>query len=257
MCTRDADPVTAAAAIETGSDGHVVIGLPGCAGDVPLVDALRWLEGAGAARLTFALPVPADPLGVAHPGDFGTAATEAGAGIIATTHRAGTFGWVPVLDERGSSYRGWRWRLFATETPSAAQLPEEPLRLLDQADRQLRRALRAATDTLAAADLTRWRAEATSGRAAAAAALERHLGPWPARWPPAARALSEQAFALLHVLGVAEQDTGGASASVQRKRGEVLRELSRAVRAAAIVSFDVPAAAALRSAPQVGHGEHR
>ena len=259
---RDPDAVVAAAAatIETGSDGHRVVGLPGelpgagvpGAGvsgvEVPLVEALRLVLAAGVVRAALAFPQPGDPLGVGASSEFGAAATEAGAGVALTTRRLGDLGWVPHRDERGSSYHGWRWQVVVLPPAPAPALPAEPLRLIDQAERGLRRAMRAAGDELAELDLARWRPEAAAGRERATAALRRHVGGLPAGWPPAARALTNHALALWRALAVVLADEGAASASAAQLRAAALSDLSHAVREAVVVSFGVPAAMLLHHA---------
>ena len=233
----------AASAIEGGSDGHVVEGLPGATSDVPVVDALALLRRSAVRAVTLVLPVAGDPLGCGDVSPFTNTAVLAGQGV-AIESDVGCVGWVPEPDLRGSSYRGVRWRVHLGSAVNPA-LTMTPDRIIEQADRALRRALREATETLGTLDLAQWRTEAAAGRAAADIALRSRVRSLPAGWPPAARELGQRALALWRVLRVASADSGAASASASTARTQALRPLSRAVREAAMVAFNVPAAALL------------
>ncbi len=68
----------------------------------------------------------------------------------------------------------------------------DPLHVVEQADRALGRALREATNELAALDLAQWRPEVAAGRKEAEAALRAAGQRFPPGWPPPARALAER-----------------------------------------------------------------
>jgi hypothetical protein len=235
-----------AEAIQAGTDGHVVDGLPGAASELTAVEAVTALQELRVVRLTMVLPVAGDPLGLNGASAFTTAAVAAATAAVAVEYDGGSLGWVPEPDLRGSSYRGVRWRVY----PGSAASPPvtlDPERIIEQADRALRRALRAAAESLENVDLAHWRPEVAAGRAAADAAIESRVRALPPGWPPSARALAERALALWKVVQVANADPGAATASSSAVRTETLRGLSRAVREAATVAYNVPAAALLRS----------
>lgn len=230
-------------AVEAGSDGHVVQGLPATDCDVPMIDALTLLCRSRVRAVTLVLPVAGDPLGCSDASPFTNAAVLSEQGV-AVDCDAFSAGWVPEPDLRGSSYRGVRWRTHpgtATNPP----LTVAPERIIEQADRALRRALREATETLGTLDLAQWRSEAAAGRAAADIALRSRVRSLPPGWPAAARELGQRALALWRVLRVASADPGASSASAGMVRTHALRPLSRAVREAAMVAFNVPATALL------------
>lgn len=236
----------AVAAVETGSDGHVVHAPTATAQtDVPLVEALAALVDARPRYVRVAFPAPGDPLGLRGAGAFTSSAVLAQSAVIVDD-----VGLVPEPDLRGSSYRGVRWRAFTVggqPPPGLAEAPlaVDPSRVIEQTDRALRRALRDATETLAEVDLARWRPEASAGGAAAAAALGARLRGLPPSWPVAARALAERSIALWRALDVVSADDGAASVAAGAVRLSAVRELSHAVREAAMVAFNVPASALL------------
>jgi hypothetical protein len=236
----------AASAIEVGTDGHVVDGLPGHHREATIGEAIGWLLDAKPHQIGLALPVAGDPLGLSGAGDFADAALLAESGVTIDC-TAGSFGLVPEPDLRGSSYRGVRWRMHPTPSASMPAVGADPQRIIEQADRALRRALRAATDALDGVDLARWRDESVAGRGAADAAFRVKPRPLPPAWPPAARALAERALALWRVVRVAALDAGAASASGSAVRTAALRDLSHAVREAAMTAYNVPAGTALGS----------
>jgi hypothetical protein len=267
------DRASAIDAIEAGSDGHVVIGwYDGWTDDdsafavqipdvgtspteFPLPAVLAQLFDVGVQRASLVLPVTGDPLGITGAGAFSRAAIEAESGVVLLTSRA-RLGLVPEPDRRGSSYRGWRWHAYieplaiapfepepavADFAPLGELPPVDPQRVIEQTDRALSRALRDATDELAALDLAHWRPEVAVGRKAAEAALRAAGQRMPAGWPPPARALAERALMLWHIVTVARADAGAASASGSQARRQALGGLSHAIREAAMVAYNVPA----------------
>jgi hypothetical protein len=77
-------------AVLGGDATHVVAGLPGTDGPVPLSHALAELRCAGADAVGLALPAPGDPLGLGGPADLNAAALDAGEAAI-----SGSLGFVP------------------------------------------------------------------------------------------------------------------------------------------------------------------
>ena len=250
---RRAAIADAAAAIEAGTDGHVVHGAMTAHADVPLVEALAGLLDARPDGVRVTYPAPGDPLGLRGAGAFTSSALLArSAVVIDSPATPGGIGLVPEPDLRGSSYRGVRWRAFELGAPAPgaawSSLTVEPARVIEQADRALRRALRDATEALSGVDLARWRPEASSGGVAAAAALHTRLRALPPSWPGPARALAERSIGLWHALDVVSADDGAASASASAVRLAAVRDLSHAVREAGMVAFNVAASALLAGA---------
>jgi len=244
---RRATPAQAVAALESTADGHVVHGLPGRPGsassELSLADALAEFVGDRPGAVRVAFPAPGHPLGLSGAGPFTSSALLARSAVIVDG-----VGLVPEVDQRGSSYRGVRWRAFELDVVASAAAPAfgvEPARIIEQTDRALRRALRDATEALEDVDLARWRPEASSGGVAAAAALRARLRALPPSWPVAARALAERSIALWRALDVVSSDDGAASVSASAVRLAAVRELSHAVREAAMAAFNVPAGALL------------
>ncbi|MDQ1463990.1 MAG: hypothetical protein QOC73_931 [Actinomycetota bacterium] len=253
------DAAVATAAVEAGSDGHVVTGWPDGgpaaridAPELSLDELVMRLADAGVRQVALALPVAGDPVGVTGTGAFGRAALEAECGVVLGTGLT-RFGLVPAADRRGSSYRGWRWRVFAEPVDPAVDVAAadpfapvgslavvDPHRVVEQADRALSRALRAATDELAALDLAQWRPEVAAGRKEAEAALRAAGQRMPPDWPAPARALAERSLALWRIVRVARADSGAVSASGSQARGQALAALSHAVREAAMAAYNVP-----------------
>jgi hypothetical protein len=248
----------AAAAMETGSHGHVVCQLPHAGepaspnppdelatADQSMLAAIGWLRRARPTRVALLLPTFGDPLGLHGDSPLARAAVEAGVAVAFEAQGHG-FGWVPQTDLRGSSYRGVRW----LHVRGGSDIPEptlDPARIIEQADRALRRALRAAPETHSEVDLAQWRPDVAEGRHAAETALRTKLRPMPPGWPSLAAQLGERALALWRVVGIAAADPGAVSASGAAMRAEAVRGLSRAVREAAMAAFNVPADALLRS----------
>jgi hypothetical protein len=236
----------AVTAIEATSDGHVVRGPhgtpEGASSEHSIADALRQWVDARPRSVRVAFPAPGDPLGLYGVGAFTSSAIVAQCAVVMD---GGTrLGLVPEPDLRGSSYRGVRWQLFELGAPAPPGAALSPL-TVEQADRALRRALRDATGTLQEVDLARWRPEVSSGGTAAAAALRTRLRALPPSWPAPARALAERSIALWHALEVVREDDGAATMSAGAVRLAAVRELSHAVREAAMVAFNVPASALL------------
>jgi hypothetical protein len=275
------DTDSALAAIEAGSDGHVVTGWPdwrvdadgiqglelvtrvpdvgAVAVEFALADVVGQLLRIGVSQVSLVLPVAGDPLGLTGTGVFSAAALEAECGVLLFTDQV-RIGLIPTPDKRGSSYRGWRWLVLIEplesadaleaavlgESPSPTFAPigelpaPDPLHVVEQADRALGRALRAATNELAALDLAQWRPEVAAGRKEAEAALRAAGQRFPPGWPAPARALAERALMLWRIVRAARADAGAISASGSQARTQALSALSHAVREAAMVAYNVP-----------------
>jgi hypothetical protein len=253
-----ADDATAIAAIESGTDGHVIDNLPGCladcsssttpaCSDIALTDGWPLLRATRPTRIAVVLPAPGGALPAVGSGPFARAALIDGSGVLLEGADV-RLGLVPRHDPRGSSYRGIRWIAFVqSPNPAVGVLPatDVPLpdvpRVVDQSDRALRRAIRAATETLGDIDLARWRPELASGSDNAEALYRATRDRLPACWPPAARALVERALGLWWVLQVAVTVPGASSASATALRDDALRQLAQAVRESLMVAYNAPA----------------
>ncbi|WP_151082364.1 hypothetical protein [Nocardioides cynanchi] len=120
---------------------HVVAGLPGVDGPVPLARALAELRLAGATGLGLAVPAPGDPVGLGGPPAFNTAALESGQAAVSVG-----LGLVPL-------------RVGAAVEWTAYDALPRQLSDVGECDRALRLALQEAAGTLADLDVARWRPE--------------------------------------------------------------------------------------------------
>jgi hypothetical protein len=221
-------------AIEQVTGQHVVAGIPGEPGDVPLRRGLGDLRVAGMAALRLALPVPGDPLGLTGPPELNTAALEAGDATLVTLPDR-PIGLVPAEDRRGSSYVGVRWNVFEARpgTPDVPSLPE--------ADHRLALALRDATDTLMTVeDVSDWRpeiAEALSTlRESDRTDPPGELAPG---YPARAHRVAALAGRLAIVVELARQvESHGLTADQLRRRADALRLLDHAVRRARVAAHN-------------------
>ncbi|GAA2998416.1 hypothetical protein [Streptosporangium longisporum] len=189
----------------------------GDAGDVPLRGFLADLRIEGMKSLRLALPVAGDPLGLTGPPPFNSAAIEAGQAAIAVLPDR-CLGLVPVKDRRGSSYAGVRWSVLQART-AAPDLPS-----LSEAEHELTRAMRTATDALLGVE------GPAQGRRRVEIVDEGLAPGYPAR----AHRVAALAARLAAVLRVAD-DRGLTSGQIA-VRGQALRELDRAVRRARVVA---------------------
>jgi len=180
--------------------------------EIPLRAFLAGLRPAGLRAFRLALPVPGDPLGLTGPAGFNALALDAGQAAIAELPGR-CVGLVPARDLRGSSYAGTRW----TAVPAAPAVPDLPS--LGEAERELREAMRVATEALAAVHGPPVdRPQVTQGEVLAPG--------YPAR--------AHRLAALCDLLAAALRaaDDRGLTATQIATRREVLRDLDRAVRRA-------------------------
>ncbi len=192
----------------TGGDDLIDVGA-----DLEVLGRLRAaadprLPGAGVA-----LPVPGDPLGLAGPPEFNTAALEAGQALV-----VGTLGLTPTEI-------GWRtWAISLRPPPD-----------LGEARRELRTALVRATEALADLDAvqagpeTVWRPELAAGLAELRRPSRLHA---PAGTPPVAVELAASGARAMAILRLAS--TGGAL-------GGSLGDLDRAARRAVVAACSADA----------------
>jgi hypothetical protein len=189
---------------------HVVAGLPGVDGSVPLTRALAELRVSGVRSLGLALPEPGDPVGIGGPRAFGSAAMEAGEAVV-----AGDVGLVPRrvgAAVEWTAYDAW-----------ARQVVD-----VGEADRGLRRGLQEAAGALAALDVARWRPEAAD------ALMNLHHAPRlapPPGTPERCVDLAARALQAWAIVDLALEDEGGAvSAAEAAGRRAALQPLSAAAR---------------------------
>jgi hypothetical protein len=121
---------------------HVVAGIPGTDGPVPLARALAELRIGGATWVGLAVPAPGDPVGLGGPADLNGAALDAGEAALSA-------GWGLVPRQVGA----------AVEWTAYDALPRQ-LSDVGECDRALRLTLQEAAGTLADLDVARWRPEA-------------------------------------------------------------------------------------------------
>ena len=221
-------------AIEQVNERHVVTGIPGECGEVPLRRGLGSLRLAGMTALKLALPVPGDLLGLTGPPEFNAAALDAGEAVLVTL-RDGQFGLVPTEDRRGSSYVGIRWNVLSAR-PGVPDVPSLP-----EADHALALALREATDALMTVeDVSGWRPEMAE---ALTAVRESHRGEPCAGLAPGYPARAHRVAALTGRLSVVVEmarrvECEGLAAEQLRRRGEALRLLDHAVRRARVAAHN-------------------
>jgi hypothetical protein len=195
---------------------HVVAGLPGTDGPVPLTRALGELRAARAAGIGLALPEPGDPAGIGGPADFSAAAVEAGEAVV-----AGPVGLVP------------RRVGAAVEWTAYAAAPRQ-LTDVGEADRTLRRALRDSATALAELDVARWRPEVAD------ALMDLHHAPVlrpPPGTPSRCVELAGRSLQAHAIVALALADDGGAVSSTEAAlRRAALRPLGAAARHALVAA---------------------
>ena len=130
-------------AVIGGDATHTCAGLPGSPAPTGLLGALVALRSEGATGLGLALPVPGDPLGLGGPAAFNAAALESEEAVVAVGAGVG------LVPRRVGAAVEWQAHPAGRRT-----VPD-----VGEADRELRRALLAAANTLAALDVARWRPE--------------------------------------------------------------------------------------------------
>lgn len=222
----------AADAIEA-SGPHVVVGLPGDPGELPLRQALGMLRPDGLSGLRLSLPVPGDLLGLCGPPDFNAAALEAGEAVTGLVAGQWSLGLVPSEDRRGSSYVGVRWDAYE----AADGRPDVPP--LAEAEHRLTTAIRSATSTLMSLDgATTWSPEIAE---ALTSLREEHrhspTGGLAPGYPARAHRVATLAGRLSVVVALAlEDEARGVSSDQMADRREALRDLDRAVRRAQVAA---------------------
>jgi hypothetical protein len=173
---------------------HVVSGLPGIGGSVPLARALAELRLAGATDIGLALPAPGDPVGLGGPPELNAAALEAGQAAVAA-------GLAFVPRQVGA----------ATEWTAYAAHPRQLVDVGD-ADRTLRLALQHAAGALAELDVAHWRPDAAD--ALLNLHHRPHLAPPPGT-PGRCVDLAARGLQALAIVDLALEDDGGAISTTE------------------------------------------
>ncbi len=203
---------------------HLVTGLPGADGTVPLGRALTALRGLGEQRVRLVLPVPGDVRGL--PPARGLAALAVGAGQAAVGGRVAL-----VPESAGPEVVAWT-AVDLAGVPPAPPPAEGSLRAVSGA---LDLAVRDAARTLAALDLARWHPEVPALLSGLAGAQAPGLPP---DTDPLALSVLARARRLALVLDLATADApGGAVTRGQAAaRDDALRPLADAVREATVAA---------------------
>jgi hypothetical protein len=222
----------AADAMERLGGPHVISGVPGEDGELPLRRGFGTLRVTGMSALRLALPAPGDPLGLTGPPAFNMSAIDAGEAVLAAVG-AQSLGLIPAEDRRGSSYVGTRWTVHETR-PGTADAPSLP-----EAEQQLTLAIREATESLLSVDGTlEWRPEfAESLSALRDSHAHEQVGGLAPGYPARAHRVAALAGRLGVVVGLARgTESAGLSAAQIQRRAEALRALDRAVRRARVAA---------------------
>lgn len=213
--------------LDEGADGiagpdatHRVQGLPEDPVAMPMTVALGRLRTSGVTRLSLALPVPGDPLGLGGPPTFTTEALAAGEAVLVPERGLGL---VPDV----SDGRLVQWH--AVEQVVAAE-PGEPL---GPAETALRLALVVAADQLTDLDVV-----AGNERPRRGSAPRRRLPPGT---DGRAAHLLETADRMLETVAAALADDGGALTTGQAsRRRAALQPLEHAARRAVVTACAQP-----------------
>ncbi len=184
---------------------------------------------AGVRRTACSLPVPGDLFGLAGPPPLNRAALDAGEVLLGLGERPGEvlLAAVPVTIGAGTQ---WFVHRAAPRPPAD----------LGEADRELRRAVPASADRLAALDIASWSPDAVDGLLNLDHARD---FPHPPGVPARAVTLAARADLVLEIIDVATADgTGGSvSATEAMLREDVLVDLARVARRALVASCSADA----------------
>jgi hypothetical protein len=215
-CVRGlVSPDEMADAVRGEDPNHLVVIGDGVA---PLVALPGQVCGAGATAAQLALPAPGDPVGLAGPAAFNTAALEAGEGLLLP---GAGIGLVPRLDARTVVWQA---------------MPAHAAPVLDpgEAGATLRRALLQVTDRLAVLDVAAWRPEIPD---LLMNLRHRDEPPLPPGLAPRRVEAIERAALCLTVVRLALEDDGGAVSSYEmQQRRDALGDLDRAARRALVAA---------------------
>ncbi|MGY2078127.1 MULTISPECIES: hypothetical protein [unclassified Blastococcus] len=213
----------------TGEHAHLVAGMPGSAGTVPLGEALTALRGLGEQRLRLVLPVPGDVRGLPAVPGLAAAALEAGQAAVGTR--------LVLVPRTGPEVVTWT----AFPLDGAAPPPPPAEGRLRAVSGALDLAVTDAARTLADLDLARWHPEVPA--LLADLARPKPAPGLPFDHDPLALSVLGRAQRLAAVLDLAATDAPGAAVNQAQiaARDAALRPLSDAVREAVTAAYnDVP-----------------
>lgn len=209
-----------------GETAHLVSGLPGTDGAVPLGHALTAVRGLGESRFRLVLPVPGDVRGLPRARGLAAAALEAGQAAVGER--------LALVPER-SGPEVTQWTAFGLDgVPPAPPPVEGSLRAVSGA---LDLAVGDAARALAGLDVARWNPEVPALLAGLSQARAPGL---PVDHDPLAVSVLGRALRLAAVLDLAMVDApGGAVTHTQAAaRDGALRPLADAVREAVTAAFN-------------------
>ncbi|HET9654381.1 MAG TPA: hypothetical protein VFP72_03440 [Kineosporiaceae bacterium] len=192
---------------------------------------LTLLAGLGVRGLRVVLPVPGDLLGLPGPGPFNAAALESGECVLTEPLRDGTgWGLVPQVTGFGSQWEPGvlvSWRVSAVPARRVTDVGS-----LAEAERELREAMRTATEALAGLEVGRWREDA-AGRIAALRSGGLPAGALPPSTPARSAGVLATALRVAAIVDLAGEDDGGAvTAHEAGARRQALRGLDAVTRRA-------------------------
>lgn len=196
---------------------HLVLCWPDASGPLSLAQlpgALRRLDG---TRAALAMPAPGDPLGLAGPAVFNTAAVDLGEAVVLVGPRP--IGLLPELDARTVV-----WSAVHAEVPALLDPFEE--------GRLLRQVLLEATAELVRLDVASWQPEIPD---LLLNLRHRESLPTPPGMPVRAIETLERADLCSEIVALAHRDDGGAvSSSEVAARSRCLNDLDVAARRALV-----------------------
>ncbi|WP_345713704.1 hypothetical protein [Kineococcus glutinatus] len=203
--------------------------LPGGASATTLRELLPALPAG--SRTEVVLPAPGDPVGLPGPADVNAEALDAGECVVLEVPGAPQrWALVPAVEVFGSAWEPGvlvEWAVHAAlprRAPAVVDLPT--------AERELRTALTAAVQALAALDVARWRPDAADR---IAAVREGGLRPdaLPSHHDPRAVRVAQSAAQVMAIVELAGQDDGAAVTGYEvAGRGRALREVADTARRA-------------------------
>jgi len=208
----------------TEDAAHRVFGLPGETGGVNVAYALGRLRTAGVTGLRLVLPRPGDAGGLPGPPAFNERAVGHGAAVL-------TIGGptpLAVLDEsRGA------WTVHVVNPD-----PRTPTSLRD-AERELHRLMREATEVLLRLDVARW--EPAAAQVLAHQSSQVQAPALPLSFPPNAHHVLENSRRIALIVETARGSDGAAvTAAEAATRAQVLRELDAAARRGVEAACSLP-----------------
>ncbi|MGY2066560.1 hypothetical protein [Blastococcus sp. SYSU DS0619] len=210
----------------TGAHAHLVTGMPGEPGAVPLGAALTALRGLGEQRLRLVLPVPGDVRGLPAVPGLAPAALEAGQAAVGDR--------VVLVPRPGPEVVTWT----AFPLDGAAPPPPPVEGTLRAASGALDLAVGDAARTLVGLDLARWHPEVPA--LLADLARPKPAPGLPFDHDPLALSVLGRAQRLAAVLDLASTDAPGAAVTRGQAaaRDAALRPLSDAVREAVVAAYN-------------------